>query len=323
MSKNVVLIITNSDDPHADHLLPLIQGKGAEVIRFNTELFPVSVDSSIDFEDEIKGSLMVSGETLELNRIKSVWYRRPIDAVPDEAIGDAAVRDFIVRESREYTESLWFQIDALWVNHPYLLKRASRKIEQLKIARNIGWDIPPTLVTNDVVRASQFIRRHKRVIVKSLNVQFTKVAGKVKSLFAHVLTPEDSGILQEVKLSPCIFQQEISKKLELRITVIGNNVFVASVNSQAREDTKVDWRKGSVADVKWMPFAIPQAIIDKSLAIVRKFDLHFATIDVILTLDGKYVFLDLNPNGQWLWIELETGMSMANQFAELLVNHCK
>ena len=98
MNKNVVLIVTNRDDPHVDYLTPIIKAKGGDFFRFNTEDFPVSIDASITIEQGIKGVLSNSqGQRLTLDRITSVWYRRPVDARPDEKIKDETFKDFIIR----------------------------------------------------------------------------------------------------------------------------------------------------------------------------------------------------------------------------------
>ncbi|MDP3956444.1 MAG: hypothetical protein Q8P97_00425 [bacterium] len=322
MKKSVVLIVTNEDDPHVDYLMPMIEAEGVEYFRFNTETFPTLIDASIAITNKkIEGVIKDSfGRSLTLDQIVSVWYRRPMDARPDQGISAETSRDFVIKESREFTESLWFQIDSLWVNHPYKLRKASRKIQQLKVARQVGWEIPLTLVSNDIAEVRQFVEKNSEVVVKTLFNQFVVSGEEYKSFFTHALNSADGARLRDVKLCPCIFQETVRKTLELRITVIGNEVFAAALDTQKSPRAKDDWRRAANERIPCEEFKLPAEISEKSLAIVRAFDLYFASMDVILTPEGRYVFLDLNPNGQWLWVELETGMPMAEHFARLLAN---
>lgn len=320
MEKDAVLIVTNADDPHVDYLFPIIQAKGVECFRFDTEDFPTRIDASIELAGgEVSGRIMIPGHNfLSIDRIASVWYRRPIDSRVDERITVKELAKFVMRESREFTESFWFQIDALWVNHPYRLKEAARKMQQLKVAKRIGWDIPPTLIANDSEEVGRFIGKHREVVVKTLYNQFIISGGEYRSFFAHPIGREDLKYLGDIKLCPCIFQKNINKALELRITVIGNNVFAAALDTQSLESAKTDWRRAVVGHIPCRAFELSSEIIQKSLDLVKEFRLNFSTMDVILTPEGEYVFLDLNPNGQWLWVESETGMPMAECFANLL-----
>ena len=122
----------------------------------------------------------------------------------------------------------------------------------------------------------------------------------------------------DAKLCPCIFQATIPKKLELRITVMGDTVFAAAMDTQRVPRAKNDWRRATDQEFPCTPYKLPEEISLKSTAIAKAFNLQFASMDAILTPEGKYVFLDLNPNGQWLWVEFKTGMPMALRFARLL-----
>lgn len=319
MNKDVVLVITRCDDPHADHIVPRIRDKNL-VFRFNAENFPTQINCSISLGNGISGRISDAEQAVELTRIKSVWYRRPIEAVPDGAIKDGAARKFVIQESRAFTDGLWFQIDALWVNHPHFLSRASRKNEQLRAAKMIGWEIPETLITNDPMEARLFVRQYERVVVKTVQTQFVVSGDEVLSLFTHLIEQNDYKALDDVKFVPCIFQQLIPKRLELRITVIGDKVFVAALDSQKFEKTRIDWRRDVELAVPCEPINPPPEIISRSIMLVKHFGLQFSTMDVILTPDNRYVFLDLNPNGQWLWVELQTGMPMTEAFVALLNN---
>ena len=320
MEKRRVLIITNEEDPHVDKLIPIIESRGGRCIRFNTENFPTGIDSSIKLNEALHCYLKIDGEIIDLRTIGAVWYRRSVDAKPDSRITEEHARNLVIRESREYIENLWFQINTLWVNHPYALRKASRKVEQLRVAKEIRWSIPPTLITNDEAEVKLFIKEHGEVIVKSLQAQFVETPESFISLFAHRLSEIDYNRIRDVKLGPCIFQKAIPKFKELRVTVIGDKVFSAELETQLLDQARDDWRRGEIQEIPCREIELHPIVKQKSLQIVERFGLRFATMDIIITPSGEHVFLDLNPNGQWLWVEVLTGIPMANAMADLLVN---
>jgi len=119
--------------------------------------------------------------------------------------------------------------------------------------------------------------------------------------------------MEKYDVTPCIFQQEIKKKLELRVTVIGKEVFCAQVDSQKSMESRTDWRREKN---KFESFNLPIDVAEMCVSLVEKLGLRFGAIDLILTPDDSFVFLEINPNGQWVWIETETGLKIS----EALIN---
>jgi glutathione synthase/RimK-type ligase-like ATP-grasp enzyme len=122
--------------------------------------------------------------------------------------------------------------------------------------------------------------------------------------------------LNDFDITPCIFQELVEKDIELRITVIGEKVFVAGINSQTNEISKIDWRRG---ELKFYETIIPQNIETMCIALVKKLNLRFGAIDMIKDKNGNFVFLEINPNGQWVWIENETGLKISEALIDELL----
>ncbi|WP_345005774.1 hypothetical protein [Snuella lapsa] len=113
-----------------------------------------------------------------------------------------------------------------------------------------------------------------------------------------------------------IFQNEISKEYELRVTVVNGKIFAAKIDSQSNDNTKLDWRKGRL---KFSRYRLPQHIEEMCLRITSKLNLNFGAIDLIKT-KNNYVFLEINPNGQWVWIENDTGLNISDEIINFLTN---
>ena len=106
-------------------------------------------------------------------------------------------------------------------------------------------------------------------------------------------------------LSPGLFHEYIEKDVELRVTVIGDDVFVAEIHSQDREATSVDWRDwdNGGLEIRYSKGALPDEVQDRCVRLVRSYGLNFSTMDIVRTPDGRHVFLENNPNGNFMWIE--------------------
>jgi glutathione synthase/RimK-type ligase-like ATP-grasp enzyme len=118
-------------------------------------------------------------------------------------------------------------------------------------------------------------------------------------------------------LAPTILQPYIEKAYELRCVVMGDKVFAARLDSQAIESTRTDWRAGE-EDVEHEVFDLPEHVQAALRNMMRSFEINFASIDMIVTPEDEFVFLDLNPNGQWLWLEEELGLPLVAGMADLL-----
>ena len=137
------------------------------------------------------------------------------------------------------------------------------------------------------------------------------------TVFTTPVSTKDVKNINSVKYAPTLLQEYIPKKIEIRATIFGNKIFAAEIHSQQNPLTKDDWRHCN-ANVDYLPHILPKKIEQLCFRLVHGFGLVFGAIDLILTPQGKYVFLELNPNGQWIWIEKLTGLPMINALVNLL-----
>ena len=114
----------------------------------------------------------------------------------------------------------------------------------------------------------------------------------------------------------------IEKQYEVRVTIMGSHVFACKIDSQAQTDEtgKIDWRQGYDFDLRHEIISLPEKIEFFCRNYLKRLHLHFGCFDFIVTPDGEYVFLECNPNGQWRWIEDETGAPMSEAMVDCLVH---
>jgi hypothetical protein len=286
----VIAIVTDRVDPHADRIIGLLRGH--PVVRVNTSDLPLDTTLTVGLDSSgRRGTLVIeaNGLVLDFADVTAVWWRRPggfglsVELSPLE-------RAFAEAELRAAFEGLWAGVDAYWISRPDAIRAAGRKVEQLRRAARLGFAVPPTLVTTDPAAVAAFVAAHDTVVYKVLTDPHLGPAGMVRT----TVVPAGSD-LASVRNVPCLFQAYVPKRAEYRVTVIGDDVFVASVVAPG-----VDWREGPAS---WGPGRLPAAVLDRCVALVRSYGLEFSALDLIETPEGEHVFLENNPGGQFLFVQ--------------------
>ncbi|SFR14225.1 ATP-grasp domain-containing protein [Desulfoscipio geothermicus DSM 3669] len=319
--RDLILLLTNKEDLTADFVVLELQKRNIPYFRFNTEDFPYKIKAGISCRNSLVNGYIDDGKNIiDLKGVKSIWYRRPKRAVPGENINNEFER-FCRMESWYFLRGLWENIDCFWVSHPYNLEKARSKIRQLAVAQQIGLKIPDTLVSNNPSEVKRFFEELKgEMVVKP--VRSGLVRGDVKDyvIYTSKVSVEHLEKLDGLKFAPSIFQACIPKKYDIRVTVIGEKVFPVEIHSQSNPEAVIDWRKPQDVKLEHRVHDLPVEIKTKCLQLVKFYGIQFAAIDLVLSRDGKYYFLELNPNGQWAWIEQRTGIPLTESLVDLLVN---
>lgn len=303
----MILIITHKTDFTADFIINKLNNNGIPYKRFNCEdilTYPTTINYNKQFRYSILGE----------SNYTSVWFRRT--KLPD--LGDIPVHQkiYLIGEIEAFVKNLFSILDANWLSEPFAVYRAENKLFQLKAAQNLGFAIPATIVTNSKENLISFYHKHnKNIIVKPISQTRINNANSASFIFTNKIENELIEKIEEFDLTPCIFQENVEKDYEIRVTVVGNQVFAAAVYSQGNEETVIDWRRKKLA---FKAVELPESIQSLSVALVKALDLQFGAIDLIKTKSGDYVFLEVNPNGQWVWIENETGLPISNAIIKLL-----
>jgi glutathione synthase/RimK-type ligase-like ATP-grasp enzyme len=321
MKKRLILIVTDEIDRDADIILLLLREMGQEVVRVHTSDFPlqIALSSSYDGTDWSR-TIATRKRTIQLDEVRSIWWRRPGPPTLPSELTDYE-RGFVRDEVREGLTGLWESIEheCFWVSFPAAIKKAEHKMSQLSLATRLGLQVPQTLVSNDPDRVRSFYERcHQEMIYKTLystvpNPQFYVSAqgmseqirsGFPKAQFVYTtrIGEEQLALLETIRTAPGIFQEYIPKQVELRATVIGDELFTAELHSQLHEETRTDFRHYEV-ETPILPHTLPAEIAEQCLALTRASGLNYSTSDFILTPDGRYVFLEMNPNGQSFWVQ--------------------
>jgi hypothetical protein len=304
----MILIVAPPDDVHAVCVAQDLQKMGKPFRLVDSSR--LTEDARLNFQaGGCSGSTWtcVEGQPVALETVDTVWHRRRfLPAVPaPHAPGD---QRFFEREWTELLSGVFASLDAAWfVNDPNRQSAAVKPL-QLRVAQRLGLRIPDTLITNDSIAAAAFVDKHRRRVVHK-----TLAAPRHRFLATKQWSESDRDALQSLVLAPTIFQESITDCRELRITVIGDQVFAAEFRpAVGLIDGRLD------LETPYCPHRPPDDVSRRLLALVRQLGLVFSTIDMKLTDDGEYVFLELNPMGQYLYVEILAGLSLSAAMAELL-----
>ena len=317
---STVLIITNEHDPHADAVVLELHKRNVPVFRFHPEDFPHASSISIEIHDgTIEGEIATTSRAVAFKDICAAWYRRP-QSMFTGSVSPTATRldDYVKVQTAVTLRTLYETLQTFWVCHPHKLQRADIKALQLAEASKAGLKTPSTLISNQPAKAAAFVDRLEEAecAIKPLNT--TGVSNEQGYRLPLTTTLPKGYPLDSVALAPNIFQPYVHKAAELRCVVIGKNIFSAKLDSQANENTRKDWRGG---DCQHEPFSLPEQVEASIHRLMDSFGINFASLDMIVTPEGEFVFLELNPNGQWLWLEHELGLPLVASMADLLTTY--
>lgn len=274
---------------------------------------------SYNSSDDILGFfLSKNGRKYDLSDFNSIWYLKP--RAPEEILRYKPWEHSYFMQKQFYAqrEAIWLLFNhKKWLNDPIKMYWAENKIFQLSIAKHVGFKIPKTLISSNPDEILEFIKSCRRSIIKPLNP--TVILDHV--IYTNEVKDKHLDEIENAKYSPSIYQELVNKSYELRITVVGREIFSAKIYSQDDEATAIDWRvKPKLNDysVRMEPIDIPAKVEQRILELMGNLGLDFGCIDMIVTPENDYIFLEINPNGQWYFVQLRTEQKIAKAIANRL-----
>jgi len=325
MSVNV-LMSTIPHDLHAGAVSLAIEAYGASACRWYPSAYPLG-DSIAFHAKNGHSSLTVQsrGKTFFSDETKPdiFWFRRQGNPTLSSMLHPSDV-DFSRKSAQRATEDALTAIAAsarLCVNRPQRAVAVERsKALQLTTALRCGLQCPDTLISNCPNEIRAFLDAQPRAIFKSFMFNVWSSALGTATNFTTTVTSEDLPSPEVLRSCPGIFQKHVAKLFEVRVTVMGRWVLAARLDSQGTTDSKVDWRvQGPEIPVE--AFALPREVVGKCLALLRRLGLSFGCIDLIVTPEGEFVFLEVNQMGQFLWLEtMAPEIPLLDSFTQFLLS---
>lgn len=313
MDERPVLVCTECEDATADLVIAELNRRRVPVLRFDPGRdFPAAVVLAAHMGAAGWGGRLTVGErTADLSAVRAVYHRRP-GPYPTGSGGQAA--RFAAQENRRGLGGVLGALPGcLYLSHPQAIARAEYKPAQLDAATGVGLTVPATLITNDPIEGKTFCAE-RPAIYKPLHAGAYDVEGEPAGIWA---APVEAGEIDgAVSHSAHLFQARVPKVADVRVVVVGEQVFSARITAPPGV---VDWR-AEYQSLAYEPVDCPDGIRGALVLFLAGFGLDFGAFDFAVTADGAWWFLECNPNGQWAWLEDAAGLPITQAIADLLEN---
>jgi glutathione synthase/RimK-type ligase-like ATP-grasp enzyme len=312
------LILTRSDDAVVPELVTAALSHLGEhdVVRVDTDRYPDHLTLVDDGDDAVLG--LRDGRRLRLSTLRAVWRRRCWPAARvgcDPAFAVAAAAQ--ARHAFDAALSRLADEGATVVeNHPERERIAEHKPRQLGLARRLGFAVPETMIGNDPAAVRAFVSRVQadggRVVTKLLTPLSQTMRGDGPFVYTHTLRDDDIRALDDVRFAPQIFQRRVEKVLDVRVQVMGD-VVVAGATACTSDDWRID------SSGRFERFVIDSAFADRCRTLCRAFGLGTGALDFVVDVQGAVFFLEVNPAGEWGFLERDLGQGLPEALARLLL----
>lgn len=314
---DTVLVLTERLDPTADLVVTALAARGVPVYRFDTAEFPSALAVTAELGGALPASagwsteLRSAARSVDLSRVCGAYYRRPSAfEFPPMAVPD---RRWAELEARIGLGGLLATMPN-WLNHPSRIGYAEYKPVQLATAGTAGLAVPRTLITNDPAAAQRFAERTGPVVYKPFSAPTERDGRRMFVYTSPVAAPDLAD--EAIRHTAHLFQEHLDKAYEVRLTVVDDQFFAAALTAGSAA-SQIDWRSDYDA-IDYAVTSVPASVRDGLCRMMRILGLRFAAVDFAVTPAGDWYFLDLNPNGQWAWIEHETQLPICSAITSAL-----
>ena len=310
-----ILLLSNKWDISIDYIVKILREKNHQYLRINTEDL-INSTSSVSFPNF---SYSISSKKINLKKkLQSVLLRRPEKpfVFTNAKRPSPAIMKYITDQWHSFMFGLESIPGVLWVNNPHKNSFAEMKINQLNCAEKMGFKIPKTCVTNSKDNLLEFFKStNGHIIAKALYAPLIQDSKSEFFIFSNKISDVLDIDKTELSLSPVIFQEELQHKIDYRITVVGSTCFVAEITYD--DKSILDWRMAK-NNIRMRRCTLPSDVINNCIQYVSELGLQFGAIDLIKSND-RYYFLEINPNGEWGWLQKNLEFPIAESITEQLV----
>lgn len=276
----------------------------------------------------------IEGVVFEPSEINVVWFRRwvynnrhrKVELFKKES-HHTDVNVFMLNhhffQELQGVSSFFFSTlaHAEWLGHPKTT--APNKLEMMRMALELGLDVPDTLITTRIEDVRAFAAKHGKLVTKP-------VSDVLMCVFDEKVFASYTSVVPESFLSdgiwpgsfPCLFQEKLEKKYEVRSFYLGGQFYSMAIFSQYLPSTEVDFRRYCYENpARTVPYQLPAEVEEKLRALMDALQLDTGSVDIIRTRDGRYVFLEVNPNGQFGMVSEPCNYYLEKRVAEYLAEH--
>lgn len=318
----MILIITETTDISTFKVCEwlLYMQKPFEIINEESHVIVENIQINAQ---EIEFHITIDNKKYHIDDIKSVWFRRGGIRLLFNKIDDALDKEFkngltnhIVNEMTIVRD---FIMNMLVVKSHVGTLGNMNKLNVLKVALGVGFDIPDTLITKNRSELSTFIKKHTEVLSKVISENINISSSTKKFHYPNSLISQEHLDILPPQFQLTLFQQYIPKKYEIRVFIVGNELYPMAIFSQNNPLTVFDYRNyDSNIKTRCVPIDLTEDIRNKLSCLMQRLNINSGSIDLIYSLENKYYFLEINPVGQFGNVSYECNYYLEKKIAEIL-----
>ena len=307
------LILSSTLDFSSDYIAHELQQRGLSYFRLNRDQFDkYNIEYDVDLHRlTIEGTDKSTevGKIIIDDSMKSVYFRCPVFIRSNKSY--SLDRQLYRSQWSSFIRNLTVFDKARWMNHPMNVYQAENKIYQLEMAKRVGLRIPKTIVANNTVS----IDRNQKYVVKALDTPLFYDNGQEMFTYSTVVTGEEL-LSSELSLAPVFIQDCIEEKIDLRVTVVGNELYPVKITVHGH-GIDGDWRRTKKEDLEYTTIDLPIDLKERLMKLISGLNLSFGGIDLTIS-NGVYTFIEVNPTGEWGWLVNTAGMDIHKRIVEWL-----
>ncbi|MFE1394734.1 ATP-grasp ribosomal peptide maturase [Nocardiopsis alba] len=317
IEQEAVLVLTNDEDGTADLVVHHLQERKVPVVRMDPGDFPLAMTIEAELDDDTwKGAVHDALRGVDLGSVRSVYYRRPGQfTLPAGMSGPE--RRWAYREARMGFGGVLLALGGLWINRPERMSAAEYKPVQLTTAVRCGLTVPRTIVGNDPGHIADWVRGLAGpVIYKPFGGAVHVEEGRTRIVYANQI--EDLDELRDPALAATAhcFQEWADKDHEARVVIVGDELFAVAIHTDS-EAGRIDWRS-DYASHRYEVVAIPADVQEGLKRYMKTFGLVYGAADFVISPQGDWTLLEVNPNGEWGWLAESCALPIARSLGTLL-----
>lgn len=312
-----VLILADERDPQADYMVGTLSERGVALCRIDTAWFPAQLSVTATLRGgQWCGRLTTPAHAVDLEAVTAVWFRSPT-AYQFPAQWSSTERRHSANEAKFGLGGVLMSLPALWVNHPTRIAEAGYKPLQLTTAAQVGMSVPGTLVTNDAHEVRAFaMTAPDGLIAKTFGAPTIVEQGTRKVAFTRRVSDDGLADLAGVEHTAHQFQCWLPKAYDVRVVAVGGRLFAVAIRADSR-DGHLDFRRDYDA-CRYDLVDLPPGLAGMIARLMKHFGLIYGALDFVVDVDGTWWFLEINPGGQFGWLEKATGAPITAALADLL-----
>jgi glutathione synthase/RimK-type ligase-like ATP-grasp enzyme len=310
----MLLILTNTDDLTVDFFILYLEKHGIPYYRFNVDRFPSSIEIEYRVNSQgINGIISDEHHSIALEDVSVIWYRRALIPPPVSELDPESI-PYIRQEGRHFLEGTFLALRVPWINSLHATLIGERKLYQLRIAHDCGFTVPKTVVANSPLAFQEIKEAKGGLICKPVYCGLQVTQSGCYSAYTHNPNLKDLQDEKALRLCPTYLQEEIDRIEDVRVTFFGKTYFAVSIRSK---ENLIDWRRPGT-QLEYEEIALEDVVVNACYRFMDELGLVYGAFDFIRDKQGKLYFLEINPAGEWAWLEQELGLNMREALQGLI-----